>query len=191
MTTRTLMAGFITAALLATSVAHTGGARTQMNFDPIPVGKKAPDFEAFTPDDKKVMLSQFKGKVVILDFWATWCGPCQVSMPGLEKVYQQIKNKGVVVLSLNTWDKKPDFKTWVEKNSGTTYNFNFVRDPAEGDHAGIRKASIAKRLYKVVGIPTMYVIDKNGNVAGSTIGPGEEAQLVKILSSVGVKATAP
>ena len=159
---------------------------------PIPVGQPAPDFAANTPDGHKVSLSDLKGKVVILDFWATWCGPCQVSMPGLENVYQQIKNDGVVVLSLNTWDEKEqDFKDWVAKNSGTTYHFDFVRDPAEGDHAAIRKNSIAKRLYHVIGIPTMYVIDREGNVAGSTLGSGSEGDLVKILGSVGVKAHAP
>ncbi len=191
MTTRSTVGVLASVMILATATAHAGHARKQMNFDPVPVGKKAPDFAAFTPEGKKVMLSQFKGKVVILDFWATWCGPCQISMPGLEKIYQQVNDKNVVVLSLNTWDKEPDFKAWVAKNSGSTYHFNFVRDPAEGDHAGIRKASIAKRLYKVVGIPTMYIIDKNGNVAGSTIGAGNDAEIVKILGKIGVSAVLP
>lgn len=178
----------ISSLALALSLASAG---RQNGFQPVPDGQKAPDFAAFSPTDKRVTLSSLKGKVVILDFWASWCGPCQISMPGLEKIYQQIKDKGVVVLSLNTWDQKPDFKDWVQKNSGTKYHFDFVRDPAEGDHAGIRKASIAKRLYHVIGIPTMYVIDRNGNVAGSMIGAGNEQHLVQILSKVGITTTAP
>jgi thiol-disulfide isomerase/thioredoxin len=160
-------------------------------FQPVPVGTAAPNFSAFTPSGAKVSLSQFKGKVVILDFWASWCGPCQASMPGLEKIYSQIKDKGVVVLSLNTWDQKPDFQSWIKENSGTKYHFNFVRDPAEGDHDTIRKNSIAKRLYHVIGIPTMYIIDREGKVAGSLLGSGNEAELVKLLGSMNIKADTP
>jgi thiol-disulfide isomerase/thioredoxin len=165
--------------------------RPAIVFHPVPAGEKAPDFTAFTPADQPVTLSSLKGKVVILDFWATWCGPCQVSMPGLEEVYRRIKSKGVVVFSLNTWDEKPAFKDWVQQHSGQKYHFDFVRDPAEGDHDGIRKASIAKRLYGVAGIPTMYVIDRDGNVAGSLMGSGNEEGLIKLLAKVGVDASKP
>jgi len=178
-------------ALSVTGLALALTACAQISFQPVPVGQKAPDFTAYTPDDHKVTLSQFKGKVVVLDFWASWCGPCQVSMPGLEKIYKQIKGQGVVVLSLNTWDQKPDFLSWIKQNSGTKYDFNFVRDPAEGDHAAIRKNSIAKRLYNVPGIPTMYIIDRKGNIAGSMVGSGNEATLVKTLGQVGIQAKLP
>ncbi len=154
-------------------------------------GTEAPDFTAYTTAGKAVSLKDLRGKTVILDFWASWCGPCQISMPGLESIYQQIKKKNVVVLSLNTWDQKPDFLKWVKENSGTKYHFNFVRDPAEGDHDGIRKASIAKRLYKVPGIPTMYIIDPKGKIVGSMIGAGNDEKLVSILGKAGLKATAP
>lgn len=173
------------------SVAGSQGAPAAPRYNLLANGTEAPDFTAFTQAGKLVSLRDFRGKVVILDFWASWCGPCQVSMPGLEKVYQQVKQKGVVVLSLNTWDQKPDFEKWMDANAGTKYHFNFVRDPAEGDHDGIRKGSIAKRLYNVPGIPTMYVIDKDGKILGSFVGSGNEKSLVEILGKLGIEAKVP
>lgn len=185
----------LVAALTALTFAHSQGgapahAAPDMTFHKLAAGTPAPDFDAYTAAGKHVKLSQFRGKTVILDFWATWCGPCQISMPGLEKIYSQIRNKNVVVLSVNTWDKQADFKSWVAKNSGTTYHFNFVRDPAEGDHDTIRKRSIAKRLYKVIGIPTMYIIDSHGKVADAIIGAGNESALVATLGKLGIQAKA-
>jgi peroxiredoxin len=154
-------------------------------------GTKAPDFRATTVDGKTVTLSSLKGKVVILDFWAVWCKPCMLSMPGLQAVYREAKPQGVVVLSVNTWDEKPKFVSWVRKNAGKKYDFTFVRDPAEGDHDAIRTASIAQRLYKVPGIPTMYVIDREGKVVAGLIGAYQEKALVGALAKVGVKARVP
>lgn len=187
-----IVAAFGSIAVAQGQTLPTAAAHSQMpKFNLVASGVKAPDFTVYTPDDQPVTLSQFKGKVVILDFWATWCGPCKVSMPGLEKIYSQVKGQGVVVLSVNTWDQKPDFKTWVAKNSGTTYQFTFVRDPAEGDHATIRKESIAKRLYKVPGIPTMYVIDREGKIAAGFVGSGNEANLTEALGKLGIKTATP
>ncbi len=154
-------------------------------------GAPAPDFKATTVDGKTVTLSSLKGKVVILDFWATWCGPCMVSMPGLQKVYKEVRPQGVVVLSVDTWDEKADFEKWVAANSGSKYDFTFVRDPAEGDHDAIRAASVARRLYHAPGIPTAYVIDRKGKVVEGMVGSGNEANLVKALAKAGIKATAP
>jgi thiol-disulfide isomerase/thioredoxin len=154
-------------------------------------GTKAPDFKTTKADGKTVTLSSLKGKVVILDFWAVWCKPCMLSMPGLQEIYKEVRPQGVVVLSVDTWDEKPKFVQWVKKNAGTKYDFTFVRDPAEGGHDAIRAASIATRLYKVPGIPTMYVIDRQGNVVAGLIGAYQEPSLVKALAKVGIKANVP
>ena len=150
-------------------------------------GVVAPDFTAQDPAGKPVHLSDFKGKVVLLDFWATWCGPCQVSMPGLEKIYGQVKSQGVVVLSLNVFDEKDPFDAWIAKNSGTKYSFTFAFDPAGRDN----KKSIAAAKYGVSGIPTMFVIDRDGKVANAIVGSGNEKNLVTALDKLGVHADAP
>ncbi len=148
-------------------------------------GTVAPDFEANTPDGKKVHLSDFKGKTVILDFWATWCMPCQQSMPHLEKIYQQVKSKDVVVLAVCVWDKKAEFDTWTAANIGKKYNFPVAFDPAEDD-----TKSIAGHLYNVTGIPSQYVIDKDGKVATTIVGYSEgKHELETCLQHLGINIT--
>ncbi len=128
------------------------------------VGTAAPDFSAVTSDGKTVHLSDYKGKTVVLDFWATWCGPCQASMPHLESVYQQVKEQNVAVLSLCVWDKKDAYMKWVADKSAK-YTF-----PTAFDSAGRGPQNIARKLYGVRGIPTQYVIDKDGKVAATNVG---------------------
>ncbi len=146
-------------------------------------GTMAPNFTAYAPNGKPIHLADFKGKVVLLDFWATWCGPCQASMPGLQKIYNQVRSQGVVVLSVNVFDAKSPFDAWIKKNSGTTYNFTFAFDRA--GHDG--KTSIAEHQYGVDGIPTLFVIDRTGRIKESIIGSGNETAITKALTNLGLK----
>ena len=152
----------------------TGTAATSERSDLLAAGTPAPDFTAQTPEGKPLHLADFKGKIVILDFWATWCGPCKVSMPGLQKIYDGVRDQGVVVLSLNVWDEKDPFDAWIKANSGTTYNFTFAFDPA-----GRGKDSIATSKFNVSGIPTMYILNREGKVAATLMGSGNEKNITK------------
>ena len=144
-------------------------------------GTPAPDFAAVAPDGTTVHLSDYKGKPVVLDFWATWCPPCRRSMPHLEKVYQQVKDKGVAVLAVCVSDQKDAYTKWVADKKGV-YTFPTAFDPA-----GRSPSGISGRLYNVSGIPTQYLIDKDGNVVTANVGYGDgDHRLEAALTKMGV-----
>ncbi|MCW3096997.1 MAG: hypothetical protein JWL77_2615 [Chthonomonadaceae bacterium] len=148
------------------------------------VGMPAPDFSAITADGKVVHLSDFKGKPVVLDFWATWCVPCQAAMPHLESVYRQIKDQNVVVLGVCVWDSKASYQKWVVAKQGT-YTF-----PTVFDTAGDAPSNIAVSKYAVHSIPAQYLIDKDGNIAAALGGDSKnEPSLEAALARLGVTVT--
>ncbi len=130
-------------------------------------GTQAPDFTADDKDGRPVKLSDYKGKVVVLDFWATWCGPCQMSLPHTAALAKQYAGKGVTVLAVNVWDKPDAFQAWLPAHPQYAA-LHFAIDPAT-----VQDKGIATGLYGVSGIPTQYVIGKDGRVMKSIVGYDE------------------
>lgn len=129
-------------------------------------GTPAPDFTVQDKDGKPVKLSDFRGKTVVLDFWSTWCGPCQASLPHTNEVAKAYKDKDVVVFAVNVWDTQPAFDKWLPEHA----NFDslvFAIDPTK-EHG----RDVATMLYKVSGIPTQYVIGADGRIVKSFLGYG-------------------
>jgi peroxiredoxin len=149
----------------------------------LPVGSEAPNFKAVTPDGRTVELSQYRGKTVILDLWATWCGPCQMSMPHVEEVFQSVQGQPVEVLALCVFDERKNFDEWLPENK-KKYHFQFAFDPAGDDNA----KSIAANLYHTNSIPATFVIDPNGKIAASIPGfrPGD-SRIEDALRKLGIQ----
>jgi len=145
-------------------------------------GPKAKDFSAEALDGGTIHLSDFKGKVVVLDFWATWCGPCQRSMPHVEQVWREVKDKDVVVIGVCVWDDKDSYDKWMPENS-SKYTFKFAFDSAGKDSSN----SIASKLFGVKGIPATFVIDKEGHIAANIVGFKEgDTRIEEALKKLGV-----
>jgi len=132
------------------------------------INKPATDFTLKKLDGGTVTLSALRGKVVVLDFWATWCGPCQASFPFLQKVYEKYKdNPDVVILAMDTWERvKADAREGVVRKFIENHGYTF---PVVFDDNEVEK-------YGVEGIPTKFLIDKKGMIQFKDVGfyTGEE-----------------
>ena len=123
------------------------------------VKKKAPNFSLEDLNGQKVELKNFKGKVIFLNFWATWCGPCKEEMPSIESLWQWFKGKDFLLLSISVdYEGVKPVKEYVEKQR---YTFRVLIDPQ----------CQTLDLYEVKAIPTTLIIDKKGQIIAMAVGP--------------------
>lgn len=144
---------------------------------PLPAGTRAPAFQAATTTGKQISLSALRGKVVLLDYWATWCGPCRGATPMLQRLHQKYGKRGLRVIGLSVDEPAtvPQVRPFM-RHFGVTYAVSTAPD------RHIRAA----RAYRVRGIPSQYLIDKKGVVRWSAPGyaPDEEAELDALIKKL-------
>ena len=121
------------------------------------IGDRAIDFELQTLDGKTVKLSDFRGKPVLLNFWATWCGPCRSEMPYLQQINDSYSAKGLVMLAVDI-DESPDTvkKFMADLNLSLTVPMDVGKKVAKS--------------YSITAIPSTYLIDKDGIIRGKVVG---------------------
>ena len=121
---------------------------------------RAPNFTLQGEDGKTYRLSEYRGKVVVLNFWATWCPPCRYEMPSLERAWSMLKDKDVVVLAINVGEKADVIFEFTGQ-----YPMSFAL-PMDLDGTVIKQ-------YPVTGLPTTYVINPDGMVTHRAVGSRE------------------
>ncbi len=144
-------------------------------YEPLVVGKPAPDFVLTDLNDKSYRLSDFRGKVVFLNFWATWCKPCKEEMPSMEVLYKNFEKDGLVILavSIDRVTTTKDIPPFVK-----ALNLTF---PVLIDSWGK-----TDKPYKRMGVPETFLVDQQGIIREIVIGPRDWTRLdnLKVLTQL-------
>lgn len=151
--------------LVATTACYSGSR-------PPRVGSAAKDFSV-QDSDRKVNLNQFRGQVVVLNFWATWCAPCLQELPSLMSMQERLRGQGVVVLGVSIDVDEDAYHRFLKQKS---VNFMTVRDPEQKVAA----------MYGTSGWPETYIIDRQGVMRRKFIGPIDwnSPEVVHLLSTL-------
>lgn len=123
----------------------------------------APEFTVPSLTGGAVKLSNYRGKVVFINFWATWCATCKVEMPSMEKLYQRFKDRGFEMLTISVDKDRSLIEPFMKEYALT---FPVLLDP---------DSQVAKRKYKTTGVPETFIVNREGIIVHKAIGPRDWA----------------
>ena len=155
-----ILAGLIVIAASAAATTVTEEEFRKMGLQPAKQRLESVDFELQDLSEETRSLSDFRGKVVFLNFWATWCGPCRFEMPSMERLYQRFKDAGLEIVAVNLQEDRSSVQRFVDE-----YDLSFT---VLLDTTGRVGATYGARS-----IPTTYIVDREGFVLAGTIGTRE------------------
>jgi peroxiredoxin len=160
--------------MMETGIAKRKKMAEQDRLAPDLVGQEAPDFTSPDPNGKQISLSSFRGKYVLVDFWASWCGPCRMENPNVVKAYNKYKDKNFTILGVSL-DQEGDKDKWLKAVKNDNLTWTQVSDLRHWDTPVLA-------LYKFRGIPFNVLIDPQGKIIGQELrGADLEAKLAEVL----------
>ena len=136
----------------------------------LPPGSSAPEWTLVNSNGDTIALNDLEGKVVLMDFWATWCGPCIEAMPKLQDLHDKFADRGLVVLGVNIWEGGDPVSFMKEK--GFTYQLITDGDEVASD-------------YNIRGLPTLYVIGPDGKIIYEKVGSdsADKQDLIELIEN--------
>ncbi len=138
------------------------------SFEPVAVGKKAPQFSLPDLDGAMVNLDDFRGKVVFLNFWATWCKPCEEEMPSMQHLYESLKGQEFEMLAVSIDTTGVETVREFVRKFGLTFPVLHNKDGS------------VKEIYQTTGVPETFIIDQDGVIAEKIWGPRDWSRTASI-----------
>jgi cytochrome c biogenesis protein CcmG/thiol:disulfide interchange protein DsbE len=137
------------------------------------MGALAPDFTLFEVEGEQMSLSDFRGQPVLINFWATWCGPCRLEMPAIQERFERYKDEGFVVLAVDFDETASDVRAY---GKGLGLTFSLLLDPG----------AEVQKLYRNRSYPSSFFVDAEGVIQVQHIGVMTEGQIDENLAKIGL-----
>jgi cytochrome c biogenesis protein CcmG/thiol:disulfide interchange protein DsbE len=135
---------------------------------PVGAGEMAPPFEITTFDGQTLKLADLRGQVVVVNFWASWCIPCEQEAAELENTWRRYKDKGVVFIGVDYVDTETAAKAFMQR-----FDITYPNGPDLGTRIS--------QAYRIKGVPETYVVDKTGRLAFVKIGPFQQGEMAGVI----------